>query len=439
MKKRIIVFFFRWLWSSALILLVSVPTPNVYADNSGEGEFYDLDGSGGMTLLRRYRNWRKTWDLIIPGNFKVLRNEFSNGPFTDLLFYDRETGTAEIYATDGSAGLTFVKRYTNWRKSWTRIIPGDFSAGELYYTDLLFYDRTAGEGVFYSTDGAGGLGFLKKYDNWRKTWAEIVPGNFGGTDHSDLLFYDSNGTGEFYTTDGSGNLARLRFYNNWRKTWSGIIPGNYGRVGSTDRYTDLLFYDKKIKMIPDWAHVSESPFDHISDRGISNPVIAPRDITDLPGASYAADPFLFHEEDVWYLFFEAAPMESRHFETETGAKPAGTRSIHWGRIALATSRNETDWEYQGIVLNEVYPLEDPRGSVHHSYPQVFKTQGHYYMVTEAYMQKQIRFYEATDFPNSWERVYTITKCTRDPAAHDRPSERSGYQSVEKCPQCSLKA
>ena len=69
----------------------------------------------------------------------------------------------------------------------------------------------------------------------------IIPGNFGGSGgYTDLLFYDPNaGEGELYTTDGRGGITRLSRYNNWRKTWSMIIPGNFGGSGG---YTDLLFW-----------------------------------------------------------------------------------------------------------------------------------------------------------------------------------------------------
>lgn len=362
-----------------------------YDQKAGVGEFYATDGSGGRTLFRRYTNWRKTWDLIVPGNFKVLEDEFSTGPYTDLLFYDRETGHAEIYATDGHAGLVFLKSFNNWRKSWTMIVPGNFGRGESYYTDLLLYDRMHGTGEFYATDGSGGLRFLKRYDNWRRTWSRIIPGNFGGTDYTDLLFYDgSTGAGHFHTTDGTGTLTRLRFYNNWRRTWQAIVPGYFGVVGSTDQHSDLLFYDRHLRFIPDFSQVTASPFENITESGIVNPVLTAGDVDDLVGASFVADPFLFYENDMWYLFFEVARWDEPIY-----------RGHHFGRIGLATSYNGIDWDYDGIVIDE---------PVHKSYPLVIKADGRHYMFAESADADEIRFYRAERFPYDWRVVYTIKKC-----------------------------
>jgi glutaredoxin-related protein len=208
-----------------------------YDPTTGEGQFYTTDGSGNIALMKRHAGWRKTWQLIVPGNF-------GGNDYTDLLFYDPTTGEGEFYTTDGSGNIAFLKKHTGWRKTWQLIVPGNFGGNN--YTDLLFYDPTTpntGEGEFYTTDGSGNIAFLKKHTDWRKTWKLIVPGNFGGNNYTDLLFYDpttpNTGEGEFYTTDGSGNIAFLKKHTDWRKTWKLIVPGNFGG----NDYTDLLFYD----------------------------------------------------------------------------------------------------------------------------------------------------------------------------------------------------
>jgi uncharacterized protein (TIGR02246 family) len=202
-----------------------------YDSTTGEGEFYTTDSSGKVLLLKKHTGWRKTWQSIIPGNF-------GGSSYTDLLFYDPTTGEGEFYTTDGNGNISGLNKYIGWRKTWKLIIPGNFGGSS--YTDLLFYDPTTGEGEFYTTNGNGNISGLKKYTGWRKTWQSIIPGNFGGSSYTDLLFYDpTTGEGEFYATDGNGNISLLKKHTGWRKNWKLIIPGNFGG----NSYTDLLFYD----------------------------------------------------------------------------------------------------------------------------------------------------------------------------------------------------
>lgn len=44
-------------------------------------------------------------------------------------------------------------------------------------------------GQFWDTDGQGGVTPVQRHPFWRNTWTRIVPGQFGGSGHTDLLFY----------------------------------------------------------------------------------------------------------------------------------------------------------------------------------------------------------------------------------------------------------
>jgi hypothetical protein len=193
-----------------------------YDATAGEAEFYKTDGTGNLSLLKKLTGFRKTWQSIVPG-------DFGGGRYTGLLFYDAIAGEGEFYNTDDKGNLSLLKKTTGFRKTWQSIVPGNFSGGNRY-TDLLFYDATAGEAEFYKTDGRGNLSLLKKLTGFRKTWQSIVPGNFGGgTIRSDLLFYDATtGEGEFYKIDDTGNLSLLKKLTGFRKTWQSIVPGDFG-------------------------------------------------------------------------------------------------------------------------------------------------------------------------------------------------------------------
>jgi hypothetical protein len=114
--------------------------------------------------VNSYANWRKTWSIIIPCNI-------TGSQYADLLFYDRAAGVGEFYSTDGKGNLTLLSSQSTWRTSWTEI-------HAIGFTELMFYDATAGVGEFYTTDIHGNMTLLKSYTDWRKTWHLIAPGNF---------------------------------------------------------------------------------------------------------------------------------------------------------------------------------------------------------------------------------------------------------------------
>jgi PKD repeat protein len=99
-------------------------------------------------------------------------------------------------------------------------------------------------------------------------------------------------------------------------------------------------------------------------------------VTDVK-ASFVADPFMFHENNVWYMFFEILPVVN--WETN-------------GYVGMAKSSDGLHWAYQGVVLHEQFHL---------SYPLVFKSNRHYYMTPETCATDSIRLYEATNFPYGW--------------------------------------
>ena len=106
------------------------------------------------------------------------------------------------------------------------------------------------------------------------------------------------------------------------------------------------------------------------------------DVTDVP-AKFVADPFLVHESGIWYLFFEVYNNKTQQ-----------------GDLALATSTNLKQWDYQRVILDEPFHL---------SYPHVFKWDGDYYLIPESYEHNDIRLYKADEFPTKWSFVRTLVE------------------------------
>jgi hypothetical protein len=135
-----------------------------------------------------------------------------------------------------------------------------------------------------------------------------------------------------------------------------------------------------VTTIPDWHNVTTSPFTNLQPNSVvSNPVMTAGMVTDIQ-SQFTADPFLFYENNQWYLFFEVYDI---------GGK---------GHIGVAHSTDGYHWTYDRLVLTETFHL---------SYPYVFKANGHYYMIPETYQANSIRLYEAQNFPYDWTYVATL--------------------------------
>jgi hypothetical protein len=138
---------------------------------------------------------------------------------------------------------------------------------------------------------------------------------------------------------------------------------------------------------PDWSDRTFSPVEISPPWSDPNPVITRDDVTDF-NADFVADPFLFHEGDTWYMFFEVSPF--------------GVDQV----IALATSPDGLDWTYDRVVLQEDFDL---------SYPLVFKWRDYYYLVPCIHPDPMVRLYRSKDdtFPYTWQPVADILEGGED--------------------------
>lgn len=137
-----------------------------------------------------------------------------------------------------------------------------------------------------------------------------------------------------------------------------------------------------LKKQQEWSigiYQGDSPFELSSNaRGhdkIINPVLTKEDVTDIE-ALFVADPFMIDVNSTWYMFFEV--KNGYDYGTD---------------LAYAISGDGIKWEYQKVILNELFAL---------SYPFVFESDGNYYMIPETYQTNSIRLYKAINFPTQWQ-------------------------------------
>lgn len=118
---------------------------------------------------------------------------------------------------------------------------------------------------------------------------------------------------------------------------------------------------------------------------VANPVMTCASVSDAGFPSnFVADPFLYIQGDVLYLFYETKS------------------SVTWqGDIGVAQSvDNGATWQHLGIALDEEWHL---------SYPYVFGYNGNIYMVPEGSVNGDVRLYRATNFPLKWTLEKIILK------------------------------
>lgn len=104
---------------------------------------------------------------------------------------------------------------------------------------------------------------------------------------------------------------------------------------------------------------------------------------------FLADPFIIYEDNEYFIFFE--------HQAEGNAN-----------IALLKSGDGKNFEYMGEVLEEDFHL---------SFPQVFKFNGHFYMLPETKQSGNVLLYIAENFPFNWKVYDTLIKnvALQDPA------------------------
>lgn len=128
------------------------------------------------------------------------------------------------------------------------------------------------------------------------------------------------------------------------------------------------------------VYTGENPFELAEAKPGLNPVLTGKDVTDID-ARFVADPFLILEKGRSAMFFEVM-----------------NRATGQGEIGYATSIDNINWTYGGIVINEDFHL---------SYPYVFKWEDNFYLIPESHEDFSLRLYVASSFPEKWDYVGNI--------------------------------
>ncbi|XP_059628397.1 glucosamine inositolphosphorylceramide transferase 1 [Cornus florida] len=158
----------------------------------------------------------------------------------------------------------------------------------------------------------------------------------------------------------------------------GCQPDNEGSWSIGVFYGDSPFSLKPIEKVNIWR-------DKSSAWPVANPVFTCESVSDAGFPSnFVADPFLYVQGDVLYLFYET--KNSITMQGDIG-------------VARSTDKGAT-WQQLGIALDEDWHL---------SYPYVFDYNGQIYMMPEGSAKGDLRLYRAEKFPLQWKLDKIIMK------------------------------
>ncbi len=171
-------------------------------------------------------------------------------------------------------------------------------------------------------------------------------------------------------------------------------PNQGPDVGETDRQG--LHGHRAIPVAPRFDESIPVPSTFRPARGVSNPVLTRKDVTDYGRVHFVADPFLFITSDgLWYLFFEVFNKDrSPTAVIGHATSPDGGRT----------------WTYDGVVLSD---------SLHLAFPYVFRWENTYYMLPEKWDRNRpapVDLYATDSLPEGWSRVATLV--SPDHRLHD---------------------
>jgi hypothetical protein len=208
----------------------------LYDRSAGEGQFLGVP-EGMPTQIALQQNWRKTWSQIVGGRFGGPAREY-----TDLLFYERASGTVELYDVGEGGAITQLGSDTT-STGWSSIVPCELGKS---LTCLFCYDRTKGAAQFFTTDGQGKLKPLgAALGALRRGWTHIVAGDFGGGGLLDLLCLDAAaGQAELFSTDGFGSLVPFADPS-WHHGWSHVVAGRF----TPGQHDDVVLYDAETGLL----------------------------------------------------------------------------------------------------------------------------------------------------------------------------------------------
>lgn len=319
-----------------------------------ENEYYMIPDLSGNVNVYKASSFPLGWEFY---------GTLLNGNFVDpLVFVEDDIWYLATTAQPYDSLSLYYNTSGDWRNSsWTLHPQGTIITATATESDL----RTAGSPFYYEgavvlpiqvTPSNGRYGeytYWYQLSNLTPTTISVI--NLGlaveaqknETWNSDAMHHISNaafGTGNIYFVDGMND---------------GI-------------YTIGLYTDLAQTIYPPVA----VPFPTVT-----NPILTTSIVTDRTGQTGIADPFIYLDNGIYYIFFEII-----------GGYNAAT-GLTADEVGYVWSADLVNWTYGQVVIGPA--LQGVRAA----YPNVFTYESNYYMLPD--LAGNVNAYTTTNFPNNW--------------------------------------
>lgn len=149
----------------------------VYSRSAGQAALVGFAATGKVGPNYTYSGWRNSWDMMVAG-------DFTGSGRPQAVLYDRTAGQADVVAFDTKGGVALDAQNSGWRTTWDLLVVGPFPGGPFLgdaRSQVLLYDRSAGQADVVSFDNKGGTSSDTTNGNFGNSWNQIVAGVFLGT------------------------------------------------------------------------------------------------------------------------------------------------------------------------------------------------------------------------------------------------------------------
>jgi M6 family metalloprotease-like protein len=199
------------------------------------GEIYNISNEGDLTLLKRYTNWYQNWDKLVAID---LDGDNRDELFAYAKYHPsigKNSALGDFYDISNEGNITIINRYTNLSKNWDILLSSDIDGDNkdeliTFSQNSPLTDIAHGMGEIYKVSDNGTMSLLKRHTNWYKRWSQLIFADINNDNKDELIAYakssslpeNDHALGDIYTLSNDGNPTLLKRFTTWNSNLDNI-------------------------------------------------------------------------------------------------------------------------------------------------------------------------------------------------------------------------